>query len=487
MIEPKNDAGNGERLILFGRYMPDESVTSSFVTKTNETHKVLISIPSYARAVDWASFGNPPARAEFTEKLKAFREAQEGAFILVSRVDGIDLPHNTCRVMLIDDIPIGTTLLERLQWEQLDMLNLNRAKVANRVTQLFGRINRGRNDYGVFLINGSRATDWLINQKNRNLLPDLIDKQIRIGLHLQRESGAEEMESDEGIQGLINKVIRRDNDWINYYSRALESLSSDEEENPQTDKNELRLTHAAIAEVAFMSSLWVGQYPRARENLKNIIQETARADSSLSGWHNLWIGMTYHAEGDEEAEYIEYDRARTRLRHKIPLPEKKLKNSGSNEELSRTQEHLSKTICVNSDDTYQKQLAAAGRELEDLENPEASVNRKEEAMRSLGEWLGFDASRPDNDVGTGPDVLWIDDNENVGLAFELKTEKDTTIYSKSEISQAHDHKSWLAKSYPEISIPGIIFIGPEGHADARANPSADMFQCSIDEAKHLKD
>ncbi len=51
---------------------------------------------------------------------------------------------------------------------------------------------------------------------------------------------------------------------------------------------------------------------------------------------------------------------------------------------------------------------------------EGSPRQSEEAVRYLGELLGFTASRPDNDVGTGPDVLWHDEADNTLLAFELK-------------------------------------------------------------------
>jgi hypothetical protein len=61
-------------------------------------------------------------------------------------------------------------------------------------------------------------------------------------------------------------------------------------------------------------------------------------------------------------------------------------------------------------------------------------------VRALGELFGFTATRPDNDEGTGPDVLWRDDAKPRQLGFELKTDKDDpATYFKKDVSQGHDH------------------------------------------------
>jgi len=108
--------------------------------------------------------------------------------------------------MLIDDLPAGATLLERLQWQALSMQNLHASKMANRLVQLFGRINRGRNDYGVFLINGRDANNWLRNERNLGLLPDLLKKQILLGQHLHEQEGLREAEA---MLGVIDQIISR--------------------------------------------------------------------------------------------------------------------------------------------------------------------------------------------------------------------------------------------------------------------------------------
>jgi len=87
-------------------------------------------------------------------------------------------------------------------------------------------------------------------------------------------------------------------------------------------------------------------------------------------------------------------------------------------------------------------------------------------------------TRPDNDEGTGPDVLWRDEAANKQLGFELKTDKDDpATYFKKDVAQGHDHLEWMEQRYPDDEILGLIFVEPQGRTHGQANPSADMSHC----------
>jgi hypothetical protein len=52
-----------------------------------------------------------------------------------------------------------------------------------------------------------------------------------------------------------------------------------------------------------------------------------------------------------------------------------------------------------------------------------SSRESEEAVRNFGSALGFVATRPDNEIGRGPDVLWEDADKKIIIPLELKTDK----------------------------------------------------------------
>ena len=117
-----------------------------------------------------------------------------------------------------------------------------------------------------------------------------------------------------------------------------------------------------------------------------------------------------------------------------------------------------------------------------------STNQAEEAVRLLGEMLGFDATRPDNvTTGKGPDVLWVDNQTNEILAFELKTNKSIpTRYKKDDIGQGHNHIHWINEQYQDYNLVGLVFIGPKiGDVEDKASPSKNMYFTDIDKTKAL--
>lgn len=163
----------------------------------------------------------PPEPKNFTAELNQFRQSTKGVFCLVSRIDGIDLPQDTCRVMVVDGAPTGSSLLERYQFSSLGMTNLFSTKFAGRLTQLFGRINRGRSDYGAFVLYGNDITSWIKNDRNIALLPELLRKQVILGQSMQKDLGPLDQ---DGTTEVIDNVLNRDKGWLEVYRETLDRL-----------------------------------------------------------------------------------------------------------------------------------------------------------------------------------------------------------------------------------------------------------------------
>jgi hypothetical protein len=315
-ITPSNDAGNGERLIVSGRKIKG-GFGPDFAEILVETQKVVVAVPDYERAKPWAKVAEPPAREAFSERLDEFRRADEGAFTLVSRVDGIDLPHDTCRIMIMEGLPSGASLLERYQWEFLRMNNVHAVRIANRLAQLFGRINRGRNDYGAFLVQGDDLDKWLANDRNLLLLPPLLQKQVLIGREVQDEFGI-----DTGKQaiGLIERVLGRDEGWLDYYQREVKLAELDQDQLARHDAAEPFMVAAALSEAKYAAAMWNDDPTNARRELEKTVDTTAQYDTPLGGWHALWLGAAFEREGDKEAARTAYGHAMRRLGNGMTLP-----------------------------------------------------------------------------------------------------------------------------------------------------------------------
>lgn len=486
-IEPSNDAGNGERLIILSSLLTDPDgkleLTSALAKKT----KVLVSVPSYRRATDWEEVCAPPEVSEFSSKLNVFRKSKAGAFCLVSRVDGIDLPQDTCRVMVIDGSPTGSNLQERYQVETMRMLSQNATKTSTRLTQLLGRINRGRSDYGAFVVYGRDLNTWCKNERNIALLPSLIRKQFLLGAGLQEQIGkstnSELVELISGVLGDGDEQTR-DKEWLKFYSETIDGLEVDDEALQAVREREDRLAEGAVAESEFMSALWHGNLTRAREKLIATIDKVAPVDSKLAGWYDLWLGMTFELEGDEASASTHYSRARSRLtpRLNVPLISKFRSDEGEIDASNPMARMLAETN-VRGGTAF---VTLAGRlrsALTVMGEVKSSANQREEACRQIGELMGYETERPDNVYKKGPDVVWSSEDDMKLVAFELKTQKKDhgTSYNKEAVGQSLNHIQWLEENYSGYDFDGVVIVGPIGELSGNASPGERLFLQTVEE------
>ena len=476
-VTPENDAGNGERLII-GNIGIEGGFGPEFVKGLIKKRKAVIAVPNYAVADGWKEVEVPPNPKDFSQTLDRFRKKDKGAFVLVSRVDGIDLPHDACRIMIINGIPSGSSLIERFQWEVLRMNNFYAVKIANRLAQLFGRINRGRNDYGAFLMQGNEINKWISHDRNLILLPKLLQQQILIGREIQRGFG---INSAEKVIEIIERVLARDDGWLNYYQNEVNLAKLEEELIERKKEFEPIMVEAALSESKFASAMWVGDATTARRALEQTIDNTTSHDTPLGGWHSLWLGGAYDFEGDRDSAFIAYGNAVKRLGRSLVLPrpkEGRVARSGDTE-LNSFGQALDGIVSYTHGNKYEMELTKFRTSISLIRN--GSPRQAEVGVRDLGERLGFVATRPDNDLNTGPDVLWINEQDNQMVGFELKTDKEEPAkYYKKDISQGHDHLQWMSDTYDEYESFGLIFVGPDGSVDEVANPSSQMGLCLIE-------
>ena len=485
VIAPETDAGNGERCILYGSQVPDDDTGLKLAATIRSKQKLVIMCKSYPDALAWQSVAKISDREGFSEELEQFRHSKSGAMVLVARVDGIDLPDEACRVMLIDDLPSGYSQMERFQIEYCAMTSLGATKLASRITQAFGRINRGRQDYGVFILRGRTLNNWLSDAQNCALLPELLQKQLLFG-----EKVSESMIKGQGAAGIISvmdAVMSRNDEWISTYGDRIANAQLPNEAKASAKEKDVLLTDAAIAEVRAMANAWQGDFVSAADALAETADKAAIADTRLAGWHHLWLGWIYELAGDREAAKSEYEKAKAQLGLAIFLPRpQSLTIDGHRMTLRGSR--LARLLTEDRVGRFDREIGIQIKRFTALSDSHASAAQHEEATRALGEALGFESSRPDNVHKTGPDVLWIDEEAKACLLFELKTlQQSPKPLTKTIVSQGHSHIQWVKGQYPGIDIVGLIFVAESAACNADANPSDLMWVGPLQGIKAIAD
>ena len=474
LVSPSTTAGECERLILVPSLNTgiDDDVDSGM--DIIEDKKALILVPTYQRGMNWSSVAALPSREDVPQAVRAFREAAAPEkLILAARYDGIDLPGDTCRVLVMDDLPTGLSPLERFQWERLSMQNSFRSTLASRIIQSFGRISRGMSDHGVVILTGQHLVDWIHLPRNRSLLPKFLKRQIELGEKLSGYS-----ENPKALIAAADACLSRDQNWVKFYNDNMRE-DAPRADPPGADMEKLKTI--ALAEAKFGEALWNRDYQSSALILEKALDDAFELSQSAGAWLTLWLGFALEMTGDTEAARGHYAKAHGNQRNlPRPLPEHTSASASVPEQILNVQQQMwighPRPSSVQSPKTITEDLMAL--------NGYGSGAQTEEALRCLGQYIGLESTRPDKEFGKGPDVLWLGEN-GYAVCMEAKSDKQSTSpYNKDYVGQLHNHVQWVKDNY-EVSAVIPVFIGPLVPASDQASPSPDMRVAELGQFEQL--
>lgn len=454
-VAPKTTAGECERMILTPAKMVGVKDDIASAGTGIRTHKALILVPGYARAAKWSKVAAPPPPEKATEQIEAFKTVGGAVkLLLAARYDGMDFPGDTCRVVVIDDLPSGIGLLERYMWEYLRSSNTLRSAIASRIVQSFGRISRGMSDHGIVLLTGKRLIEWLQIPKNLASLPLFLQKQLQLGA--QMSSGM--AESDVGA--VMESCLKREAKWVDVYERFIREAQHEKMPPEPTTVAEL-----ALAEARYAEDLWHRSYQVAASHLQKTLEDAGNFSVSTVCWHKLWLGYALDLSGDVETATALYRQAHGGQRNLPPFQsEVSIGAAAGVSEQAVSAAHQFEQVGdgrIRVPRTFERDLLHL--------NGGGTTNQTEEALRCLGQYLGFSATRPDSEFGTGPDILWIFQDKSA-LCLDAKSGKEPlSVYRKKELGQLSDHVQWV-RDNTEVTdmIPG--FVGPEVPSSESPSP-----------------
>lgn len=470
VIAPDTPAGQCERLILFpakSSNVADDLMAAKELVKAEKT---LIITPNNAAASRWEDCAELPSRNEFPESMQAFKDSNsDDKIVVAARYDGIDLPGDTCRVLVLDGLPMGSSLIDKYLWESLKLAKSLRSIIACRIVQSLGRISRGLSDYGVVLVVERDYVKWLSQPKNQAALPEFIQKQFMLGADISSDA-----EGYQDLKKVMMQCLERDDEWLDVYETYMEDCEVEPEE---LDSDEL--VRFAKSEVKFSEYLWERNYAEAAKCLTEILNYAFAISDSLGAWYAFWLGYCYELAGDEQNSNILYRRA-TGVSKNLPKIFGAVESIDSLPTNQMVEIVNQFEVAGGSNLNIPKNMALNLQGLSDG----ASSNATEESLRALGQYLGLDSSRPDKEVGVGPDVLWVSDN--IAFCIEAKSGKKIKgSYTKRNVGQLMNHIQWVQDEHPEVEKIIPVFVGPEVSVSDSASPTEDMCVAGLAKFKVL--
>ena len=472
LVAPSTTAGECERMTLVPSSVNSVADDLDSAKVMIRDQKTLILVPSFLRAEAWADIAPAPSRKLVPKEVALFqRAAPPEKLILAARYDGLDLPGDKCRMMVLDELPTGTGPLETFQWENLNMQNSLRSLVATRIVQSFGRISRGMSDHGVVILTGKSLVEWLLVPRNRSMLPQFLQKQIELGEAVSRKA-----RNTEGLNSAAEACLSRDSEWIQTYNSYMRDLPSESE--PGDSKTALKV---ALSEARFGRSLWNRDFRRAVKELNAVLPDAISFSPFTGAWLSMWLGFAHEMDGDGESAPYFYSKARA-LQSNLPRPN--LSKSTSPVPIPQQVLNAAEQMPVSHSNSIS--IEPPKTILQDLKRLDGngSSRQVEEALRCLGQYIGLNSTRPDKEFGKGPDVLWLGEL-GYAVCMEVKSCKlKTSNYTKENIGQLHNHVQWVKDNHT-VSRILPVFVGPLLQATNEGSPLPDTRIVELEQFEEL--
>ena len=464
-IIPSDRKDVGQRLILApARFDPEitrEQNLELVKSYVDDDYNVVVLVPSSQRAKSWEEIGATIITKEnIKDTLRTLKESTGNFCVLVNRYDGVDLPGNMCRILVLDGYPLYSSL--KNQYTEVRLEYLQAAKKAQLIEQGIGRAVRSGSDYCVVFLMGTELLRFFGNSQNMRYLTPVTKRQVEIGLSLL--DGEAKDNSIETIKETAKGCLDQDEDWREYHSGILRDVDQDEE-------SELKIRRLEIAEreAESLALFRLRDYEAAAKIILTNIVEKLELSHKERGWYFQFAAQMLFLHNRPAANDLQVKAIKTSTRMFQPQDGMYyMKISARGAQPALVLKKIKDFSRPQDLKIYVEQI------ISELQfNPDVSADRFENALADLGNLIGFRAQQPEKEIGNGPDVLWCQTDSHY-LILEAKSRTKHPEISRDDIGQLLQSTEWFKKVYgDDIEYTPVTLQPPNVKGDS-VNPSDKM-------------
>lgn len=488
-LPTKTPPRSGRRLFVFPDLVSGGDpvgVTQRVVAATNKA--LVLSQDTIARtevaARQLAGEDVPIFGREELERngLDAFANLETGVLGLANRYDGLDLPGDACRIVVLGGSPDAVGLQERFLSERAGATAVIAERIRTRIVQGAGRCTRGPNDYAVVVVLGSDITKYFSRPDNlKPLEPEL---QAEVSFGWENSSG----KRPDDVQENVEVFLEQGTAWreggeplLAEFREATEKLASSSDE---------ALGQSAPLEVEAWELAFGGKWVDASQKL----QEAAamlRPDA-IRGYRGLLLyisGVWLHLGASGETELA---RGRELVREAGVAANNRgawLKEMPDLPDSDETVLNPADVIAVNAIVARLRGKPRSVKTRLDLGEMQTQLAQEdaspyEQGLTTLGSFLGADASKP---KGHGRcDSAW-EWGTSTWVTIEAKSEEHPDgLIPLKDVRQANTQLDQLAADrgmdHPPAWSPAIL-VADRHAVDPRhapvANPNVFLSSTSV--------
>lgn len=455
---------SGEKMVLIPPLIHEEltreNIVNMLAPAVPERSKGVVALtPSFAAAELWQHCGAEVANKDTIDGVVARLKAKQAERVAVfaNRYDGIDLPDDACRTLVLDGKPFSEDLIDRYHEECRGRSDVIETKIAQTVEQGMGRHIRGEKDYGVVVLIGLPLIRAIRSKQGRRFFSSQTRHQIEIGLEIAKiveEDFKEGKEPSEVFSGLMQQCIDRDDEWKDFYRHRMDEMPDEEKD--------VRILDVFIAERRAENLYSEGDVDGAIKTIQGLLDSVKVTDEE-KGWYIQEMARYAYPASHMKSEDLQ---KKAHKKNKMLLSPK---GGTVVQKLAPVPQKRAEAIrsWLSSFGTGEDLRLRVNEMLEGLQFG-VKADRFEECFHDLGVALGFACERPDKEWKRGPDNLWCL-HEGDYLLVECKNEvlSDRKEINQSETGQMNNSCAWFEQQYPGATVTRVM-VSPARQFEAGA-------------------
>jgi hypothetical protein len=377
---------------------------------------------------------------EVEQAVERLRRGHVGLVVLSNKYDGIDLPDDACRVLVIDGLPEVYGGIAHREAAVLGDSDSLFGRQMQRIEQGMGRGVRSANDYCVILLHGYRLTQKIATPSLRRQFSPLTLAQLDLSKHVANTLEGNSMHE---LIEVMQQSLNRDTGWIRISREAVAGVRY-----PAG-----HVSNSAQAQRGAFNEAVVGQFQPAASRLRDAIN--IENNDGVRGILQEQLAVYTNFFDEPQAQQVLVGALRTNPRVLRPI---------SGVTYSRLPANLNQAQAISDYLTERyssdiEMLIGVRSMIGDLVFDPDTTREFEDAMEELGKHLGLGSQRPERDLGNGPDVLWgVGDNEY--LVIECKSGATAQEISRKQVEQLMHSVAWFSERYDGTNTAKPILVHP---------------------------
>lgn len=438
VISPEKANDIGERLIIVPKIINKElteiEVRDALIQKA-QSHNVIVLVPSFMMARYWEERGGIVLSAgNISRGVEDIKSRNNGLYVIVNRYDGIDLPDDACRILVIDGLPNISNMDDKYEQEVVRKSERIQREQIQRIEQGMGRGVRSHNDYCLVYLLGNQLTTVLYADEGYKYFSSATKAQFELS-----EKMCEQIEG-QGLDAIIeigDYVLDRNQMWIETCKNVTSEVDY---------VQEICITKSARALRKAFDYGSYGDYERAEKIINDLVNE--EGNSRIRGYYKQILAEYANFTDKNKAQQILKSAKKDNIDILNPIEGIQfIKEGNSLPEQSRNIIDRINYLGHDENDL----ILYLDSVLDDLRFVENSSKRFENAIKDIFVLIGYGARQPEREVGKGPDDFVILGSGDY-FVIECKNETTTDTISKHDCNQLNGSYTWFNNLYQDEQV-----------------------------------